>query len=390
MTETARLRLSNTLLSWGLMVFFSYDFMAKLLSLYEIAHAPYQWATGFKYAWLILVLLLRDRSNLEKRILWIPLAIGVCLLLGMSSLWGIMTPDDIFFNGYYYLAHAFPMFFLLFFAYFDQKEVLHKFLTFFKLFLILNSMLILISLFAKFPWALTYFKGSRFGYQGVLLYHAESAYLYFLGIALFLAEYWKHRKWKDLLFLLLNVTAALMIGTKKSYLLLCLLVIPILYYFRKNIFTYIALVLTSVGLFIFRGTIAQMLAQRFKVLYQVYEEDGLLSMLLSYRDVLLKEKTIPFIETKWSFFNVLVGGPKLHEFRSEMELIDLFLFVGILGTVCYFAWFYALTKYLTHTAYGKYLLACLLITAFFSGSLLASINTSLAFFFVQKGLNRYQ
>ncbi len=380
--------ISNLLLSWGLVLFFSYDFMAKIMSLHEISHVPYQWATGVKYCWLALMLSFRKNRSIENKIIWIPIAIGLCVTIGMWSLHKILTPDDFLFNGYYYLAHSFPMLLLAFFAYFENDQVINRFIKVFKIFLALNSVLILLNLMTDFAWALTYFKGSRFGHQGVLLYHAESAYIYFLGVALFLFEFRRNQSKVNLLLLILNIAAALLLGTKKSYMLIGLLTLYVLYQYRRSVTMYIISAVTAVMVFVSREVIDRLLSEQFKVLYRVYENDGLLSMLLSYRNELFLNNTLPFIRSEWKILNVLFGGPKLHEYRSEMELVDLFLFVGIAGILLYAIWFYWLNKLLVKTVYGKYLLLCLIATALLSGNLLASINTSIIFFFVQKRLNK--
>ena len=72
----------------------------------------------------------------------------------------------------------------------------------------------------------------------------------------------------------------------------------------------------------------------------IREEHGLLSALVSFRDQLFLERSLPYIKENWSTLNYLMGG--LHDtgVRSQLSFADLFLFWGVIGSIWYLAAYY--------------------------------------------------
>jgi len=70
------------------------------------------------------------------------------------------------------------------------------------------------------------------------------------------------------------------------------------------------------------------------------EERGLLSVFLSFRDILLVRDLMPYINENWTFINYLFGGVHDISTQSEMGFIDLFYYWGILGGILYLVIYY--------------------------------------------------
>jgi hypothetical protein len=69
---------------------------------------------------------------------------------------------------------------------------------------------------------------------------------------------------------------------------------------------------------------------------KLQEEYGLLTLLLSKRDILLNH-AIGYVNENWTIINYLIGGPYYSKnfILSQMDGPDLFLFFGLLGTIIY-------------------------------------------------------
>jgi len=76
------------------------------------------------------------------------------------------------------------------------------------------------------------------------------------------------------------------------------------------------------------------------VFSEIRSSQGIISAILSYRDQLFIERTLPFIEQNWSFTNYLFGGASDFETRPQLEFFDLFYFWGIIGSVIYLLLYY--------------------------------------------------
>ena len=58
----------------------------------------------------------------------------------------------------------------------------------------------------------------------------------------------------------------------------------------------------------------------------IIQEDGWLSAVLSYRNELLMEDTLPYIQENWRTLHYFIGGLSQPLVRPQLELIDLFLY----------------------------------------------------------------
>ena len=230
--------------------------------------------------------------------------------------------------------YLFPIILFLFF--FDTKSgVNNKKMIFksFEMILLINSILIFLGVIFKIELFQTY-SASRFGYNGLLLTSATSTYVYIITIFYFLLSFNENIKvnWRITTILL----SSLLIGTKAIYLIVFIVFIYFAFIKVKSKYKYWFVAL-SVLLTSFIGYLFFFKFGRFN---QIRLNKGLLSSVLSYRNELLLEDTIPFIKQKWTYLNYMFGGVCEFDTRSEMGIIDVIYFWGFIGGALYLWTYY--------------------------------------------------
>lgn len=256
---------------------------------------------------------------------------------------------------------VFPLVVFLFFrSYTVNTKGRSMFFKFFEFFLILNGILIFSAGFTEVYFFKTYM-GERFGYSGLLTNSSTASYFYFLSLFYFPLQYGsgfikKITFWIALL-------SALLVGTKVLYLGVVLFAAVCLYFApipKKKIWTLVLGVLFLAGIVVFYH-----FSDAFRT---VLNDDGLLSALLSYRDRLLVENTIPYVREHWTWVNYLVGGISDFSLRSQMDLVDVFFFWGLLGGVTYLYTYFVC--YFIHRPQGftLSLFVALAVTVLFAGN----------------------
>ncbi|MDW5289007.1 hypothetical protein [Formosa sp. PL04] len=135
---------------------------------------------------------------------------------------------------------------------------------------------------------------------------------------------------------------SMLVGTKTIYLFNLLFVLYLSFrYFNAYIIIFSVILFLGTTVFYF-PFFMDLFKTNFRVLYDVYINNGLLTMLFSYRDQSISEILIPYIEQYWGFFNYIFGGAQFDWGRTEIELIDLFWFFGAFGSLLYLSFFYSI------------------------------------------------
>jgi hypothetical protein len=213
----------------------------------------------------------------------------------------------------------------------DQKQSL--FLAFENL-IVLNSIFILLGFVFGIELFKTY-SGNRFGYDGLLLTSSTASYVYIITLFYFILKYKLNVKfnYKFLIVLL----SCFFIGTKSLYLVFLAIAI----YLVSSKFSSKKSKIISILIFIIVSTIGfYLLFYKVEFFNALREERGLLSVFLSFRDILLVRDVIPYINENWTFMNYLFGGVHDISTQSEMGFIDLFYYWGILGGMLYLLAYY--------------------------------------------------
>lgn len=174
----------------------------------------------------------------------------------------------------------------------------------------------------------------RFGYNGLLMTSSASTYIYTLSLFYFLLKYGKeaHKQWK----FVFMVVGSILVGTKSLYLVLFVALAYLLWRLIEGRWRFVVvpsfvLVSVAAGIYVFYS---------YDIFNDMIRESGIWSAVLSGRDELLVQNTVPFIRENWSAANYLFGGVCDFNTRSQMGFVDLFYFWGILGGLWYIFSFY--------------------------------------------------
>ena len=275
-----------------------------------------------------LVLLLRRRSN------WI---FSLLLLFIFFSIGQLQTDTPYSFNSFVvFIKLIFTITVLSLYIVIKEDKLTNTYLfVTFEWILLLNSLFIIIAFFGDIELAKTY-TGSRFGYNGFFSSSATSSYLYIIYILSFLVStiHKPNFSWKPGLIFL----SCIFVGTKALYGTIIFVIFYLLARYSKqqkiisNKFIY----------FLFSAVLIFVMILFYRKYSLNNSLNEFLSKLISYRDTLFFENTIPYVKQKWNFINYLFGGIENYDLRSQMELFDVFFFFGIAGGLFYFYFFYQL------------------------------------------------
>ncbi len=205
----------------------------------------------------------------------------------------------------------------------------------FEAIFILNSVLIIVGTLFDFYFFETY-RSERFGFNGLFITSATGSYAYLIALFYFLLKY-KQRflgNWKVILVLI----ASIFMGTKVLYIALVGTVLLYLIYYANFTRTQKKIIAGSILV----GSLIAVFFLFFKWgnFNDIRQKSGLISSMLSFRDELFLEDTLPYIMENWSVVNYLFGGISDLSLRSQLGFIDVFFFWGIIGGILYLLIFY--------------------------------------------------
>lgn len=330
-----------------LVVFFLTEFISKVL---KISHFDFDRVSGvFKFIFEIFILfyLYKRKKDSWNKLLRIVIPFLVIYIFGQ---WFLNQGD--FFRRLLLNLYSLNGYLFLFILYYSLKpncdseeQVLNEQLAWLnrtiKAIFILNSLTIVIGLLFGLNLFKTYLGFSdRFGFSGMFLFTSHSSYIHIIFILYFFCKYVAIKNNANLLFFVGAVSISMLTGTKTVYFFNILF---LTYLFIKSFKPYIS---TFVGLLIGTlvilnySTLVLNFQEKFKVLSDVYENYGALTMLFSTRNLAVTNDFIPYVSNNWSFFNYLIGGAEFNIARTEIELIDCFWFFGLLGGFVYLRHFY--------------------------------------------------
>tara|TARA_B100001093_G_scaffold447414_1_gene452309 strand:- start:65 stop:1948 length:1884 start_codon:yes stop_codon:yes gene_type:complete len=238
----------------------------------------------------------------------------------------------------------------------------------FEWILVFNSIFIIFAFFLKIDLASTY-AGGRFGFNGFFSSSATGTYLYIIYILSFLMSPSKKPRfgWKAALILL----SCIFIGTKALY---GTMFFALFYLLRGYIKSYknreatiIYYISSAIVLFAFTLIFKEFLLNN--------NLNHFFSKLISYRDILFFENTLPYVNQKWDFINYLFGGVDNYDLRAQMEFFDVFFFFGLVGGLFYFWVFYSLLLRRSHLSR---ILIFISLVFFISGNFFSNSFVALA------------
>lgn len=276
------------------------------------------------------VILVKYKKNIKT--IGLLIVLGVLFLIGQIAI----QKDSIFVNIEYFNNSIFLVIVLLFANTLtlseEQKKQIFKW---FEIIVIVNSIAVLVGFVFSIPFFETY-QANRFGYSGFLLKSSYASYFYLIGVFYFMHQAFILNKNKKLLFLLVAFSA-IIVGTKAA--ILSVLLCGVFVVFKKRLLFNRTFILTMcaalVFAVVFNKRILLFLTPYIDLFFPIIEKYGVLTALFSYRDLILEERLIPFIQSDWTFVNYLFGGIGSILVKSGLDLIDIFYFFGIVGGALY-------------------------------------------------------
>lgn len=275
------------------------------------------------------------------------------------------------FNKYFFL-------FIIYFAIYKLQNFPDKFNDVIRvmerLFLI-NAYLTIVGFIFSIDLLRTYINQSyRFGYSGVFWVQNEASLFCFLSISYF---YYKQFilgiKSKSIYVVLI---ASLVLGTKAIYLFLAMLLL-FHFLYHSGIKTKVITALLTVAIYWFVSWFLKTEQAEMILAYFISKmnSEGLWYMLFSGRTMYLGEMQTKIID-HWSLINYFVGG--LDSFMIEMDLFDLYLFLGLFGTIIYFILLFAtIFKFTLLKPFNLFFLFSFMTLALLGGHFFTSVITAL-------------
>ncbi|MEO7282512.1 hypothetical protein [Gelidibacter sp.] len=289
--------------------------------------------------------------------LWLLGVLLISFLIGQLSLVNGISKEAVI----TFTKLIFPIVLLLFFNSYTQS-VKQNDVTFlvFEYIMLFNAFLIGIGILFQIKFVHTYL-GARFGFNGLFVSSATGSYVYCITLIYLLAKY-KRAIFKRLPNLVI-IASMFCLGTKVSYLFLAVFFAIYLWQFTTINKKLIGSLFVVLGVFIL-----YVFFFKFGIFNEIRQQDGLISSLMSYRDELLLERTVPYILENWSFLNYLFGGVSDLSTKSQIEFIDVFYFFGVIGGFLYYFIFFRIFLIFKAHIYVAILLSALFIIVLLTGN----------------------
>lgn len=273
-----------------------------------------------------------------------------------------------------FVKYLFPLVLLI---YFSRSKIdnlnINVALTTFEWLILVNSCLIIIGFIFNVFVFKTY-KGGRFGYSGLLITSSTSTYVYVVSLTYFFIKY-KTRLFFHLKPIIVLVSMIL-IGTKSIFLFLFLLIIYSFLISKNKRYKYSVL-----SVIIGAPLVAYYLVFHTSNFFNNFlQNDGIVTMLFSFRNELLFEGMMPHIKSNWNFVNYCCGGINDIKTRAQMSYFDLFLFFGAFGAIVYLYTFVKNLFLFNKSNNEIFVISSLFLISFLSGNFF--LNASVAIYLV--------
>jgi hypothetical protein len=345
-----------------LLIIFSLLF--EFLNKYPINFQLLQLSLSFIFKSIIVfvaaIIIVKERNKL----LLYPLFI----LIGYLVLELAINPSNagmVFFT--YGLRYLYYIFLLgLLFKFNDLK--LKHFLKFFDIFMAFNTILIISGMLFDIGVFHTY-RGLRFGFNGFLNMPSDTNYIYIL-YALLGYFFYEERSYAFKNVLFFNLLLSLATGTK-TVIFVSLIVLANIYFRKPNkIMSSVYLLLIFTGA-IFSKKIYQIIEPTKNMFVSIYNEQGFLSAISSFRFYNLKQ-TLNIFATDVIWYEFFIYNSDFIDIRVEMELFDLLFFWGLLGAILYVYFFIQINNKILVLRKDVYIILILILASSLGGKFLTN------------------
>ena len=318
-------------------------------------------------------------KNKPKVLFW-PFILVLSFSIGQTQLKNPFLAEIIIEFGKYMYVILLLIFFNIYTLSKTQRD---KLFLFFEMILVFNSLLVLLGYCFDIMVFKTY-DGNRFGYNGLLVTSATGSYFYIIGLIYILLKHKTQLFKKPLNYLIFG--AALIVGTKSLYIFLIGFVCVFILWFMKRkikIILFSIIGLLTISLFYYFFFINS-------IFNKIRQSDGLLSAVMSYRDQLLVEKTLPFIKLNWHFTNYFFGGISDITTKSQIDIVDVFYCFGTIGGILYLYVF--LKAFLTFKINQSmiFLLSLMLLIVLFAGNFFSYASVAIYVVILRETIINYE
>lgn len=271
------------------------------------------------------------------------------------------------------IKYIFPLVLLLYFKKNKMNKTSIQFtFTLFEFLIVINSIFIFIGFFTDFYSFKTY-RGTRFGFDGLLITSATASYFYFFALFYYLIKYKERFLYSWLSYFV--IIAALLVGTKAL-----ILTVVSIFIFCTIKFINKRWSLFLISFLLFLSVFYSVFFLHQGVFQKILNENGLLTAMLSFRNEMFLNNMVPYIRENWGIVNYIFGGINNIELRSQMGLFDLILFFGLLGALIYGFTFYRFSAGFKITVYSIFLILLLSVIVILSSNFF--LNASVAIYIV--------
>ncbi|TSJ40303.1 hypothetical protein FO440_11120 [Mucilaginibacter corticis] len=349
----------------------------------------------FLYEGLFASIILIRLNETRKKIIVGIIAMIVIFAIGQSAFLIHYNQPDYSVFYHFTLLNKYLYVFIIYggtYKIIDNSEDYNFLTKIYENIVVINSILIFVGLFLSVNLFKSYYSQDfRYGFDGLIPAINEATLFYFIAISYFYYKHFilKQKNWKMYPVLL----ASLLLGTKTIYFFLIFL---FLYHLAINLSPGKKIIYATVALIISIFLIVPVVTNPdYSFLYEhfkdVYEENGFLSMITSGR--------IDVIDTKisgnlsyWNILNYFFGGTDQFKYQIEMDFFDLFLFVGIIGSLSMFVlYFKTIFKNPYKNIFFSFFTSCYFLFAFMSGHIFYSatnaLNLTLVAIFIRNNYN---
>jgi len=282
----------------------------------------YAWCFKASISFLLLVNLFFFK---KKLFIQLSILLAIIFLVGVLNYQSNFIPKISLFFEYISGILIFNYLFLN-----NQREFLDKLL--FCVFAFYMGTIIVAAIF-EIKFLKTY--GSyRFGYMPFFSSQNEFSFMMIAIIVYFFKTFLNKNSLINLVLLGFSIISGLLVGTKAIYIFILIFITFLIFKYLKFKKAAIVYGLILVFTFLLRNVIFMFFDNHFKTLVDVYREKGILDTVLSLRLSLLKDRLM-CQTSDLNFLNYLFGGINLNCI-TEMSIIDILLFFGVLGSAYYF------------------------------------------------------
>lgn len=307
------------------------EFVYKLC-IKEYYHS-FKISAGLKMVLQVFFVVQLVRHDYNK--LWPILVLASIFLMGQM---GFVPWEQLQENAWFLDKYIFVLLALLYVQTLKDVERLYPFFfKVFEVFILANSICILLGLLLPTDWFNTYYgNNKRFGLNGMILRSGAATYIYWIALFYYLTECFVQKK-KKYLQLAIVAIASLLLGTKAMFIGYAFLGVYlfILWGGHKKTWMIVTTGILLVAAILFFDDLLHLIIDNSTSLKGVYAENGIWSVIFSLRDQHLLEEMIPLIQEKWTWRNYLFGGGFDMHYRSQFGVLDLFYFFGIIGMAVY-------------------------------------------------------